>query len=96
MISDLYRIENNNSNMTFQKYFGKKTKFMIATIILPVVAIYIKAGCQGDFAPQYTCTPEFYIIYIIILFFMVFTFVAWPVIGLFYLTKFIRTRKITN
>jgi len=83
-------------DMTFQKYFGKKTKFMIVTIIMPIILIFLKAGCQPKFYVQYTCTPQFIAIADIILYFILFSFVIWPVIGLYSLVKFIRTRKIRN
>ena len=82
--------------MTFQKYFGKKMKFLIVTITMPIIAIFINAGCQPKYAVEWSCTPQFEAIYVIILIFIIFSFVAWLVIGFYYLVKFIHSKKIIN
>ncbi len=82
--------------MTFKKYFGKKTKFLVITILMPIIAVSIKAGCQPQFYMEYTCTPQFDTIYTIILLFIILSVLAWIGIGLYHLLKFIRTRKKPN
>ena len=69
---------------------------MVITITLPVIGILINAGCQPKFYVQYACTPQFEAIYTIIIFFTIFSFFIWIGVGLYYIVKFIRTRKIRN
>ena len=84
--------------MTFQKYFGKKTKFMIATIAAIFMAILLGTGCriQPGYVPDPCVWPGFENVYTILVLFIAFSMFAWPGIGLYYLVKFIRTRKITK
>ena len=82
--------------MAFKKYFGKKTKFLVITIMLPIIAISTKAGCQPQFNMEYTCTSQFDAIYTVILLFIILSVLAWIGIGLYHLIKFIRVRKKPN
>ena len=82
--------------MTFQKYFGKKMKFLVATIMMPIIAIFLNAGCQPKYAIEWNCTPQFEAIYMIMLLFIIFSVVVWIAIGLHSLVKFIHSKKIIN
>ena len=81
--------------MTFQKYFGKKAKFLVATVMIPVIAILSNSGCQPKYAIEWNCSPQFEAIYTIMLIFIIFSFVVWLGVGLYYLIKFVRSRKIS-
>ncbi len=82
--------------MAFQKYFGKKAKFLVITITIPIIAISINAGCQPQFFIEYTCIPQLETIYTLLLTFIIFSVLAWVIIGLYTVIKFIRTKKIAK
>jgi len=82
--------------MTFQKYFGKKAKFLVAIIIAVIIRISIST-CQPLYSGRPTCYgPEIDVIYMALLIFIVFSIPAWIAVGFYYLVKFIHSKKIIN
>lgn len=81
--------------MAFEKYFGKKTKFLIATIAAVFIAMLLGTGCtvQPGYVPDPCVWPGFETVYTLIILFLAFAMFAWPVIGLYQLVKYIRSRK---